>query len=89
MNEDDDDDDDDEDDDEELDFPDSGLIILPQNYIIHGMPDLTNEYNIYVVINKIRKVVMYFKRFPTKNDSILQKYIKAERGKEIKPTSGL
>jgi hypothetical protein len=27
---------------------------------------------------------MYFKRSPTKNDTILQKYVKAEYGKEIK-----
>lgn len=74
----------DEDDDEEFDFPDSGLNILPQNDIIQDMPDLTNEYNINVVIKKIRKVVMYFKRSPTKNDTILQKYVKAEHGKEIK-----
>uniref|UniRef100_A0A2S2QKB9 HAT C-terminal dimerisation domain-containing protein n=1 Tax=Sipha flava TaxID=143950 RepID=A0A2S2QKB9_9HEMI len=67
-----------------LDFPDSSLNILPQNDIIRDIPDLTNDYNISVVIKKIRKVVMYLKRSPTKNDTILQKYVKAEYGKEIK-----
>lgn len=65
-----------EDDDEKFDFPDSGLNILPINDIIQDMPDLTNEYNINVVIKKVRKVVMFFKRSLTKNDTILQKYVK-------------
>jgi len=78
------DEDNDEDDDEELNFLNSGLNILPQNDFIQDIPDLTNECNINVIIQEIRKVVMYFKRSPTKNDTILQKYVKAEYGKEIK-----
>lgn len=27
---------------------------------------------------------MYFKKSPTKNDTVLQKYVKADHGKEIK-----
>jgi len=40
----------DENDDEDLDFPDSGFIILPQNDINQDMPHLTNEHNINEVI---------------------------------------
>jgi hypothetical protein len=65
-------------------FSDSGLNILQQNYIIHYLTNLTNKYNINVVIKKICKVVFYFKRSPTKIDNILKKYVKAEHGKEIK-----
>jgi hypothetical protein len=68
-------------DDEELDFPNSSLYVLPQNDIIHNMPDFTNEYNINVIVKKIRKVVLYFKRSPTKNYTIHQNYVKEDHGK--------
>jgi hypothetical protein len=44
-------------------------------------PELTDE--IYPLIRKVRSVVKLFRRSPTKNDEILQKYIKAAFGKEI------
>lgn len=42
-----------------------------------------NEININKLVKKIRKTVVLFKRSSTKNDSILQKYVKAEKGKEL------
>lgn len=59
-----------------MDFLDSDLNILPQNDFIQDIPDLTIEYNINLVIQIIYNVVMCFKRSPTKNDIILQKYVK-------------
>jgi hypothetical protein len=44
-------------------------------------PEFTDE--IYLLIRKERSVLKLFRRPPTKNDEILQKYIKAEFGKEI------
>jgi hypothetical protein len=34
-------------------------------------------------MKKIRKVVVYFKRSPLKNETVLQKYVKVEHGKEL------
>ena len=31
----------------------------------------------------VRKIVLYFKRSPTKNDTVLQKYVKLEHNKEF------
>lgn len=45
------------------------------------MPELTDE--LYHLINKVRSVVKLFRRSPTKNDDILQKYIKEDFGKEM------
>lgn len=42
-----------------------------------------NEININELVKKIRKTVVLFKKSSTKNDSILQKYVKAEKGKEL------
>ncbi|GBN69037.1 hypothetical protein AVEN_240894-1 [Araneus ventricosus] len=37
------------------------------------------------LLQKVRKVVKLFKRSPTKYDIYLQKYVKEDTGKEIKP----
>lgn len=42
-----------------------------------------NENNINELVKKVRKTVLLFKRSSTKNDSILQKYVKSEKGKEL------
>lgn len=70
-----DDNDDSDDDNEELD---SGLVIETGN----GR-DLTNHRNINEVVKKVRKVVLIFKRASLKNDTILQKYVKKEHGREL------
>jgi len=44
-------------------------------------PILVHEF--YPLINKVRSVVKIFRQSPTKNDDILQKYVKEEFGKEI------
>lgn len=38
--------------------------------------DQTDKCSINEVIMKVRKVVAYFKRSPTKNDTVLKKYFK-------------
>lgn len=35
------------------------------------------------MIKKVRKVVVHFKRSSTKNDTVLQKYVREEKGKEL------
>jgi hypothetical protein len=65
--------------DEDVDCQESGLIIETDQ----NVPDLTNDQNINEVIKKVRKVVLYFKRSPTKNDTVFQKYVKSEHGKEL------
>lgn len=69
-------------DDENLDCSESGLILVSQD-LIQEVPDLTNEQNINEVIKKVRNIVVYFKRSPTKNDTVLQKYVKLENGKKL------
>ena len=48
----------------------------------HG---ITNELSVKYqeVVNKVRKVVKKFRKSPTMNDSILQKYVLAEYGKDL------
>lgn len=45
--------------------------------------EISNRKNIGEVVKKIRKTVVLFKRSAAKNDSILQKYVKSEKGKEL------
>lgn len=68
---------------ENLDCSESGFTIILQSDLIQEIPDLTNEQNINDIIKQVRQVVIYFKRSPTKNDVILQKYVKCEHGKEL------
>lgn len=44
-------------------------------------PELSESFD--VLIRKVRTVVKMFRRSPTKNDDILQKYTKEEFGKEM------
>ncbi len=45
------------------------------------VPELADEYK--DVIAKVRKVVKIFRRSPTKNDAVLQKYVLQEHGKDL------
>lgn len=45
------------------------------------MPELSDEYK--NVIAKVRRVVKIFKRSPTRNDAVLQKYVLQEHGKDL------
>lgn len=65
---------------EDLDCPESYLILMSQN---EHIPELTQDENIKELIKKIRKVVVYFKRSALKNETVLQKYVKIEHGKEL------
>ncbi|KAL1447382.1 hypothetical protein WDU94_012282, partial [Cyamophila willieti] len=65
-----------------LDSLESGLIINPSESVI-DVPELTSDNNISEVIKKVRKVVGHFKRSSTKNDTVLQKYVREEKGKEL------
>lgn len=65
---------------EDLDSPESCLILMSQN---EHIPELTQDENIKELIKKIRKVVVYFKRSALKNETVLQKYVKIEHGKEL------
>lgn len=61
---------------ENSDCSESGLTFVLHNDLIQEVPDLINEQNINEIIKKVRNVVVYFKRSPTKNDAVLQKYVK-------------
>lgn len=45
------------------------------------IPELSDQYK--EVIDKVRKVVKIFRKSPTKNDAILQKYVVEGHGKEL------
>lgn len=47
------------------------------------LPSVTIASNYKDLITKVRKIVKIFKRSPTKNDLILQKYIQEEHGKKL------
>lgn len=68
---------------ENLDCLISGFTVISQSDQIQEIPDLTNERNINDTIKKVRQIVKYFKRSPTKNNIVLQKYVKCEHGKEL------
>lgn len=69
---------------EDLDCSESGLILMSQNDLVREhIPELTQDENINELIEKVRKVVVYFKRSPLKNETVLQKYVKIEHGKEL------
>ncbi|GBP26293.1 hypothetical protein EVAR_95462_1 [Eumeta japonica] len=69
---------------EDLDCSESGLILMSQNDLAREhIPELTQDENIKELIEKVRKVVIYFKRSPLKNETVLQKYVKIEHGKEL------
>ena len=55
------------------------LEVIEEDYDL--LAELSDEYQ--SIANKVRKVVKMFKRSPTKNDSILQPYVKREFGKEM------
>jgi hypothetical protein len=46
-----------------------------------AVPELSDDYE--EVISKVRKVVKIFRKSPTKNDAILQKYVREEHGKDL------
>ena len=55
------------------------LEVIEEDYDL--LAELSDEYQ--SIANKVRKVAKMFKRSPTKNDSILQPYVKREFGKEM------
>jgi hypothetical protein len=55
------------------DDPDAGLSDM--------LPELSEEYK--DVIAKVRKVVKIFRRSPSKNDAVLQKFVIQEHGKDL------
>ncbi|XP_047134946.2 uncharacterized protein LOC124812399 [Hydra vulgaris] len=74
---------DDHEDEENID-EEMGLGFLPPtNDGIANMDLLTNEQNINELVKKARRVVVLFKGSPTKNDAVLQKYVKEEKGSEL------
>ena len=74
---------DDHEDEENID-EEMGLGFLPPtNDGIANVGLLTNEQNINELVKKACKVVVLFKRSPTKNDAVLQKYVKEEKGSEL------
>lgn len=48
-----------------------------------GIAELTSDLNISKTITNVRKIVKFFKRSPTKNELVLQKYVITEKGKEL------
>jgi len=70
---------DDENEVDEDDAGDGGLEIIIDDFDL--IDELSDEYE--RVVSKVRKVVKLFRRSPTKNDAILQKYVTSEFGKEL------
>jgi len=55
-----------------------------QDYEYDVLVEMSPEY--HNVVNKVRKIVKLFKCSPTKNDDILQPYVKRELGREVSLT---
>ena len=68
------------DDEHESDGDEQGLQVFNENNY-NLVEELSGEY--HDVVRKARNVVKIFRRSPTKNDDILQPYVKKEFGKEI------
>ena len=62
---------------------DPGFQVI-QDYEYDILVEMSPEY--HNVVNKVRKIVKLFKRSPTKNDDILQPYVKRELGREVSLT---
>ena len=74
---------DDHEDEENID-EEMGLGFLPPTNDGIANVDLpTNEQKINELVKKARKVVVLFKQYPTKNNAVLQKYVKEEKGSEL------
>jgi hypothetical protein len=59
-----------------------GLHVLESADLLDGtVSELSEKYS--TVVNKIRKLVKIFRKSPTKNDDILQPYIKQSCGREL------
>lgn len=67
----------------DLDCSESGFTVILQSDLIQEILDLTNAQNINDIIKRVRRIVIYFKRSRTKNDVVLQKYVKCKHGKEL------
>lgn len=67
---------------ENLDMPGSGLLIVSEDDMgleaSKDVGELSDSYNINNFVRNVRSVVLLFKRSPTKNDTILQKYVQLE-----------
>jgi hypothetical protein len=74
-----------DDDDDELPAEDDdgeesdGELQVEEN--VDMIAELSDEYQ--EVVDKVRKVVKFFRRSPTQNDDVLQKYVKQDHGKEL------
>jgi hypothetical protein len=69
---------DDEDDDESQSAESQDFNFIDDANLIAELSDNYNQ-----LVEKVRKIVKIFRRSPTKNDDVLQKYIKAEVGHEL------
>lgn len=66
---------------EEYDESDGLTFGTDDTLCLEVFPELDDNFG--NLIHKVRKVVCLFKHSPTKNDDVLQKYVKAEHGKEL------
>ena len=64
--------------DEDSDKPDNFEVICDTDELIAELSDSYQD-----VVNKVRKIVKIFRHSPTKNDDVLQKYVRAETGHEL------
>jgi hypothetical protein len=69
---------DDEDDDESQSAESQDFNFIDDTNLIAELSDNYDQ-----LVEKVRKIVKIFRRSPTKNDDVLQKYIKAEVGHEL------
>jgi len=65
----------------DADSDEQGLSIIQEPYEYNVIAELSGEYK--EVVDKVRAIVRIFRRSPTKNDAILQPYVKRELGKEL------
>jgi hypothetical protein len=60
---------------------DNGIEIIDDSYQYDSCIELLQDYQ--DIVSEVRKIVKLFKRSPTKNDDILQPYVKTQLGKEM------
>jgi len=66
---------------EEYDESDGLMFAADDTLCLQVFPELDDNFG--NLIHKVRKVVCLFKHSPTKNDDVLQKYVKAEHDTEL------
>lgn len=69
--------------DDDFDDDDTQSFVVENHDTNVQAADLTDDFNLHNLITKIRTVVKLFRRSPTKNDEVLQRYVIGEFGEDL------